>query len=131
MFTPISFLDSNLLISLKDTGNSKPLQLNSSSYFFNLLTISGLLPTSSHFIAAIIAHLKHSISEFLGFSIAFFSSTNLEAECNWNPWSGLIYKSLYPCVEFYQKQIYYFLVLDSQLVEPCVLSLQLLFRSCH
>ena len=52
---PISLFLSNLFISLKLTGNSKPLQSNSPSYLLNLLTLSGLLPISSHFIAAITA----------------------------------------------------------------------------
>ena len=41
------------------------------------------------------------------------------------------YESLYPYATLYQKRTYYFLELDSQFVEPFVLSSQLLFRSCH
>ena len=72
MFIVISFLDSNLLISVVEAGNLIPSQLKLSSYLLSLLILSGLLPICSRLEAAIIAHLKHSISEFFGFIMAFF-----------------------------------------------------------
>ena len=42
-----------------------------------------------------------------------------------------IYISISIYIYIYQKRTYFFLEMDSQFVEPCVLSSQLLFRSGH
>ena len=57
---------------LVDTGYAISFQSSSFSYRLNLLILSGLAPISSHLSPAITAHLKHLLSNFSGFIIAFF-----------------------------------------------------------
>ena len=71
MLTNILLFFSNLPIYLVANGYSTSVQSYSFSNLLSLLTLSRLLPISSHLLAVITAHLKHSISLFLGFIIAF------------------------------------------------------------
>ena len=70
-FIEIWFLDSNSLISLKETGNPTPVQSKSASNLLSLAILSGWESISSHLAVAITAHLKHSKSSFHGFIITF------------------------------------------------------------
>ena len=62
---------------LNETGNPTPVQSKSCSNLLSLVIHLGFLPISSHLIAAITDHLKHSRSEFFGLLLLSCELTSL------------------------------------------------------